>query len=63
MWTIIARSEIGTGVQLDPEVMASLWPYHGIVTMLHRDILPTDHVGEEVGSSLVGDMMQGTKVR
>ena len=46
VWTIIARSEIGTGVQLDPEVMRASRSYHWVVASAHCDVLAADHVGE-----------------
>jgi len=39
MWAIVARHIIGPGVQLYPEITASLWPYNWIVTSSHLDRL------------------------
>ena len=54
MWTVIARSEVWAGAQLDPEITASLGSYDCLLAPLYDEVLPTYHVGEERGRRLVG---------
>ena len=62
MWTIITCTEVWAYVHLDPEVVASLWPYDCLLASLYGDVLATDHVREEIGSRLVGNEVLYTEV-
>jgi hypothetical protein len=63
MWAIITRSEVGTVMKLYPKIMSAFYPYHWLLTSLYGDVLPTDHVREQIGSSLIRDIMLSAEVR
>jgi hypothetical protein len=46
MGTVVTCSKIGSGVELDIEVMASLWSYDGIETASYLNLLPVDGMWE-----------------
>jgi hypothetical protein len=63
MWAIITGSKVWTGVELDPEIMASLWAYDCLLASLDGEVLSTDHMREERGRCLVGNEVLSTEVR